>query len=144
MNDSRLSNRCRRAPRILAALGLAAALHAQADVVVVVHAASPAALDDEAVAKLFLKQVKAYPDGSAATPLMQKESALTEEFRSRYLKKNLSQYKAYWAQQVFTGNGKAPSEIEGDEAVLKYVAETPGAIGYVSAAKGSGVKVVKK
>jgi ABC-type phosphate transport system substrate-binding protein len=61
------------------------------------------------------------------------------------LKKNASQLKAYWAQQVFTGGGKPPPELEGDDAVLKHVADTPGGIGYVESGKTrAGVRVIKR
>ena len=41
---------------------------AQAETVVVVNAAFTANLDDEALARIFLRQVKTFPDGSAAAP----------------------------------------------------------------------------
>ncbi len=116
-----------------------------AEVTIVVNAANAAQVDDSYAAKLFLRQVKTFPDGSAASPINQKEGAATEEFRTKILKKNAAQFKAYWAQQLFTGGGKSPSELEGDDAVLKYVAETPGGIGYVEAGKTrAGVRALKK
>jgi hypothetical protein len=100
-------------------------------------------------------QTSAYPDtdpkamkqriyGLAANLDNQKEGAVTEAFRVQVLKKNAAQFKAYWAQQVFTGGGK-PRPLEGDDAVLKYVAETPGGIGYVEAGKTrAGVRMLKR
>lgn len=133
------------AARLIACLALVLAFQARADVFVVVNAANMAALDDAAVAKIFLKQVKSFPDGSAATPVALKEGPVSDEFRTRYLKKNASQFKAFWAQQVFTGGGKQPQELDSDEAVLKFVAETPGAIAYVGASKAHpGVKFIGK
>jgi ABC-type phosphate transport system substrate-binding protein len=118
---------------------------AMAEAVIVVNAANTVALDDEAAAKIFLRQVKTFPDGAAASPINQKDGPATEEFRTKVLRKNAAQFKAYWAQQLFTGGGKAPNEVDGDEAVLKYVADTPGGIGYVEAGKSrSGVRVIKK
>lgn len=116
-----------------------------AEVTIVVNAANAAQVDDSYAAKLFLRQVKTFPDGSAASPINQKEGAATEEFRTKILKKNAAQFKAYWAQQLFTGGGKSPAELEGDDAVLKYVAETPGGIGYVEAGKTrAGVRALKQ
>lgn len=118
--------------------------NAQAEPTLVVNAANGTSLDDEAVAKIFLRQVKTFPDGSPASPVNQKEGPLSEAFRAQVLKKNASQFKAYWAQQVFTGGAKPPPEVEGDDAVLKFVAETPGGIGYVESGKGrAGVRVLK-
>lgn len=127
------------------ALASAWAGDAQAEPVLVVNAANSVALDDEAAAKLFLRQVKTFPDGSPASPVNQKDGAVTEAFRAQVLKKNAAQFKAYWAQQVFTGGAKPPPELEGDDAVLKFVADTPGGIGYVDSGKGRpGVRVLKR
>lgn len=118
---------------------------AGAEPVLVVNAAFTAALDDEAAAKIFLRQVKTLPDGTPASPVTQKDGPTTEAFRSHVLKKNASQLKAYWAQQVFTGGGKPPPELDGDDAVLKHVADTPGGIGYVESGKTrAGVRVIKR
>jgi ABC-type phosphate transport system substrate-binding protein len=133
--------------RLLLALALAcgATSAVRAEPVLVVNAANAATLDDEAAAKIFLRQVKTFPDGSPASPVNQKEGGTTEAFRSQVLKKNAAQFKAYWAQQVFTGGAKPPPEVDGDEAVLKYVAETPGGIGYVDGGKArAGVRVIKR
>ena len=129
----------------LLCLALAAALPARADTVVIVHAGNNTPLDDEAIAKIFLRQVKTFPDGSVAAPVNQREGATSDDFRSKVLKKNASQFKAYWAQQLFTGGAKPVQEVDGDEAVLKFVAETPNGIGYVDASKvKGGVKVAGK
>lgn len=119
--------------------------NADAEPVLVVNAATSVQLDDEATAKIFLRQVKTFPDGSPAAPVNQKDNPVTEEFRAKVLKKNAQQFKAYWAQQLFTGGSKPLQELDGDDAVLKYVAETPGGIGYVEAGKSrAGVRVLKK
>jgi ABC-type phosphate transport system substrate-binding protein len=129
----------------LLCLACAAAPSAQADTAVIVNAGNNTPLDDEVIAKIFLRQVKTFPDGSVAAPVNQREGATSDEFRAKILKKNGSQFKAYWAQQLFTGGAKPVQEVEGDDAVLKFVAETPNAIGYVDASKvKGGVKVVTK
>lgn len=126
---------------------LAAALSplAHAEVTVIVNAANTASLDDEAVAALFLGQAKTFAGGTEAVPVNQKDSAAaTGEFAGRYLKKTPAQLRAFWAKQVFTGAGRPPKELDGDEAVIKFVAATPGAIGYIEGKPGPGVKAVKK
>ncbi len=130
---------------VSAAVMLSAAAPVLADTVVIVHPGTTVALDDEALARIFLRQVRSFPDGAAAQPVNLKEGPTADEFRTRVLKKNASQLRAYWAQQVFTGGAKPLQELDSDDAVLKYVAETPGGIGYIDAAKvKAGVRVVKK
>jgi ABC-type phosphate transport system substrate-binding protein len=130
---------------VVCALTLALHAPAQADVSIVVHAGTTASLDEAYAAKLFLRQVKTFPDGTTAAPVNQKDGPTSDEFRAKVLKKNAAQFRSYWAQQMFTGGAKPLPVVDGDDAVLKHVAETPGGIGYVDASKTHpGVKVLKK
>lgn len=131
--------------RQLACAALMAAAAAHAEVTVIVHAGNNAAVDDDTVAALFLGQTRSFPGGAEAVPVNQKDSPAAQEFAARYLKKTPPQLRAYWAKQVFTGGSRPPKELDGDDAVLKFVATTPGAIGYVEGAKlPAGVKAVRK
>ncbi|MCW8886541.1 MAG: hypothetical protein OQK12_15035 [Motiliproteus sp.] len=48
-----------------------------------------------------------------------------------------------WDRMIFSGIGKVPKQIESESAMLKAIAQTPGAIGYVADGIGSsGVKYV--
>ncbi|MDT8999538.1 phosphate ABC transporter substrate-binding protein [Paucibacter sp. APW11] len=126
---------------LLSASGLALA-----DAVVIVHPSNAAALDDESISKIFLGQTKTFPGGAEAVPVDQKEGAAArEDFNGKVLKKTSSQLKALWARQIFTGGAKPPKEVDGDDAVLKFVASTPGAIGYIESGKvNATVKAVKR
>ncbi len=141
------SRRLRPAYAVLVfSIAAALSLRAHADATVIVNAANNASLDDEAIASLFLGQSHSFPGGADATPVNQKsDSAVAQEFATKVLKKNASQLRAYWAKQVFTGGGKAPKELDGDDAVIKFVAANPAAIGYVEGGKlGPGVKAVRR
>ncbi len=125
-------------------LGLGSA-PTQAEPIVIVNAANASSLDEEYAAKIFLRQVKVFPDGSPAQPVNQKDGPLTDDFRQKVLKKNGAQFKSYWAQQLFTGAAKPVPEVDGDEAVLKQVADTPGGIGYIDSSKlKPGVKAMRR
>ncbi len=53
------------------------------------------------------------------------------------------QFDKYWKKQVFTGKGVMPESMPDEAAMIAYVAKTPGAFGYVSAAaRTDGAKVV--
>ena len=57
--------------------------------------------------------------------------------------KNLSNMKALWAQNVFTGKAVPPKKLGTDEEVKKSVAANKGAIGYIKASSADDtVKVV--
>ncbi|MGE5450268.1 MAG: phosphate ABC transporter substrate-binding protein [Acidobacteriota bacterium] len=129
---------------VLAALLLTPTL-SQADVVVIVHPSNKAAIDDDAITKLFLGQLKTFPGGAPAIPVDQKTPATAEEFHLKVLNKSDKEVRKVWARQVFTGGLQPPPNLDDDEAVVQYVATTPEAIGYVQAAKVTNkVKVVRK
>ncbi|HDP89978.1 MAG TPA: phosphate ABC transporter substrate-binding protein [Thioalkalivibrio sp.] len=65
------------------------------------------------------------------------------QFYDKVVGQSEAQLKRYWSQRMFSGKGKPPPSLAGDEAVRNWVATTPGGIGYVdgSAVDGS-VKVL--
>jgi ABC-type phosphate transport system substrate-binding protein len=117
---------------------------AQAEVVVIVNPANSASLDKEQIAKIFLGQSKTFPGGSEAIAVDQPSGSTREDFGNKVLEKIPGQLKALWARQIFTGGAKPPKELGGDDEVMKFVASTPGGIGYVDSAKANKtVKIVK-
>ena len=52
-------------------------------------------------------------------------------FLKKYVGKSASQFRNHWKRLEFTGKGKPPKWFSSEEK-LEYVAEKPGAIGYVS------------
>jgi ABC-type phosphate transport system substrate-binding protein len=127
-------------------LGILLPHYVRADIVVIVNAANKAEIDDSAIARIYLAQVKTFPGGSEATAVEQKDgSAVRNEFSDKLLKRAPAHIKSYWAQQKFTGGAKPLPQLSNDDAVLKYVLETPNAIGYVDTAKlRDGVRVVMR
>jgi ABC-type phosphate transport system substrate-binding protein len=112
---------------------------AQAEVVVVVGAKSPAAtLSKEQASDIFLGKA------TNLTPLDQPESsALRDDFYSKVTGKSAAQAKSYWAKLSFTGKGTPPKEAQNSADIKKQVAENPNLIGYIEkAAVDSSVKVL--
>lgn len=130
---------------IIAAGFLAAALGAQAQVVVVVNPKSPtASMTADQVANIFLGKTTTLPSGATAAPADQSESAaIREQFYSKVTGKQAAQVKAAWSRLVFSGKGTPPKELGNSAEVKKFVAANPDAIGYIekSALDGS-VKAV--
>ena len=130
---------------ILAAAGFAAAIPARAELVVIVAAKNPTtSLTKEQAAQLFLGKSATFPGGGTATPLDLAEGAATrDEFYAKVTEKNAGQLKAYWAKQMFSGNGSPPRELASSADVKRAVAADPTAIGYVEkGAVDSSVKSV--
>jgi ABC-type phosphate transport system substrate-binding protein len=112
---------------------------AQAEVVVVVGAKSPAAsLSKEQASDIFLGKA------TNLTPLDQPESSpLRDDFYSKVTGKSAAQAKSYWSKLSFTGKGTPPKEAQNSADIKKQLADNPNLIGYIekSAVDGS-VKVL--
>ena len=113
---------------------------------VIVHASNPAAsLSREQLLRFFLKKATTWPSGKAVVPADQvKDSPVRQAFSRGVLNKTVAEVSAYWQQLFFAGRAVPPVEKPNDAAVVAFVADNEGAIGYVSAgADTGGAKVVK-
>jgi hypothetical protein len=81
--------------------------------------------------------------GSNVVPILLKAGTAHEEFLQAYIGKNDTAYRAGWRSLVFSGQATMPKSLDGDAAVVEFVAHNPGAIGYISkASPHEGVKVL--
>lgn len=98
---------------------------------------------------LFLKKVTSFTKWGSALKAAPVDLASGSDVRETFTKavhgKAVSAVKAYWQQQIFSGNGTPPAELSSDAEVIATVARTPGSIGYVSseAALPAGVKQLR-
>lgn len=104
-----------------------------AELVVIVSARSAApTLRSDQVAAIFLGQSAQLPDGANIVAIDQPVGSNTrDEFYVRVASKSPALLKAYWSKLLFTGRGQPPREVDGNAAVKKLVADTPGLIGYI-------------
>lgn len=115
------------------------------DIVVIVNPSTQVTtLDKDHVMRIFLLKAKTFPNEATAVPFNAPEnSALRKTFDLTVFEKQPDQIKAYWTRLLFTGRGRPPPSIENDAEMVKRVAATPGAVGYVdSTAVNASVKVV--
>ena len=124
-------------PVRLIALLIAAALSAriataQVAVAVVVHPAVEDSIDVAALRRLFLARQRFWSDGTPVRPVNQgPRSAVRTRFTREALGGRVQDYTEYWNDLWFHGTAPPPT-LASDQAVLLFVARTPGAIGYVS------------
>jgi ABC-type phosphate transport system substrate-binding protein len=99
----------------------------------------------EELSKIFLRKVLAWRWGEATLPVEQRDGAsVREAFTTWVHQRSVQAVSFYWQQQVFSGRGAPPPERQSDAAVMEYVAENPGAVGYVTlGARLNGVKVIQ-
>jgi ABC-type phosphate transport system substrate-binding protein len=122
-------------PAGLFVLFLAASARSQ-NFKIVVNESNPAdSLTRAEVSGIFLKKTALWSNGAEAQPVDQKApSAVREEFTKAVHGRSLSAVQSYWRQQIFSGRSVPPQEVTGDRAVLEWVQNNPGGIGYISAA----------
>jgi ABC-type phosphate transport system substrate-binding protein len=81
--------------------------------------------------------------GGNVVPILLKAGTVHEEFLQAYIGKNDTAYRAGWRSLVFSGQASMPKSLEGEAAVVEFVAHNAGAIGYIGkATPHEGVKVL--
>ena len=120
-------------------------VQAKAQVIVIANPGVKAS----AVSKSDLKDVftgaaTALPGGGNVVPILLKAGTVHEEFLQAYIGKNDTAYRAGWRSLVFSGQASMPKSLDGDAAVVEFVAHNAGAIGYIGkATPHDGVKVLQ-
>lgn len=85
------------------------------------------------LSSIFLKQAPKWADGSPILPVDQSlQSAVRRSFTNDILSQGIIQVQVYWQRGMSKGVTPPPVKASDDE-VVRYVASTPGAIGYVTA-----------
>ena len=98
------------------------------------------------LAAVFLRKAVRFAAGGVATPVDQSgTSPVREAFSEAVLGMPVATVVQYWQKQMFAKNPLRPPLVRGSDAeVIAFVAENPGAVGYVSkaAALPAGVKAI--
>ncbi|MEP7052521.1 MAG: hypothetical protein ABJB12_19295 [Pseudomonadota bacterium] len=102
---------------------------------VIVQADNPVSeLSREFLADAFLKRTTRWSNGEALRPVDQRSSSVARQrFSDSVLRRSVAAVKNYWQQRIFSGRDLPPPEVESDEAVVNFVVNHRGALGYVSA-----------
>jgi ABC-type phosphate transport system substrate-binding protein len=112
---------------------------------IVVNPSNPLTVVDRAdLARVFMKMVTSWPNGTPATAIDQPRTAAVRAAFSRDVHKmDVDAVAARWAALVYSGREVPPAVKASDEEVVDFVRHNPGAVGYVSAdAPTDGVKVL--
>jgi hypothetical protein len=88
-------------------------------------------LSNEEVKQIFLGKTVKWGDGSGIQFAVLKGD-FHKTFLKEYIKRSSSQYNNHWKMMVFTGKGMKPTAFETEKEMVQYIAETDGAVGYVS------------
>jgi ABC-type phosphate transport system substrate-binding protein len=112
-------------------------------VAVIVHSERRAELSIEEVAQIYLRRKRFWDDGSTIVPLnLSSPAPLRARFSQLVLHQTERRLADHWNRLYFDGI-LPPATLASTEAVRRYVASDPNAIGYVPAADVDGsVRVV--
>ena len=130
----------------LAAVRVAAAPLAGADlpVKVIAHPSRAGGVAVSDARAIYLKQKQYWSDGQAIVPINRESgSAARERFSAGVFGKDSRRMAEYWNRRYFDAGEFPPATLASDDAVIRFVARTPNAIGYVlSKDPGDSVAVV--
>lgn len=134
---------------VLVTLALGAAPTSSADppsYVVIVHPKNPVDEVDRAfLRRVYLKKATSWEAGGTIRPVdLPRNAKARDRFTREVIKKTPAQLRRYWSQQVFSGKGTPPKQVDSADEVIDYVLEHRGAVGYLPGdVDPGGAKVVE-
>ncbi len=90
-------------------------------------------ISGDLIKDVFLGKQAKWANGQKIEPLTLSSGAAHETFLGKFVKKSSQQFSQFWKRAVFTGEGIPPKSVGSEEDMVKTVAKTPGALGYISA-----------
>jgi ABC-type phosphate transport system substrate-binding protein len=118
-----------------AALALAAGLTASAAPVLIAHKnVSAEKIDSATVKAVFLGKKVAWDGAGRVVLAVLKAGPVAEEIYKEHAGMNASAFNNHWRRLAMTGGGTAPKAFDTEDELRKFVAETPGAIGFADSA----------
>jgi len=91
-------------------------------------------LDAATVKSIFLGKKVAWDGAGRITLAVLKGGPVAEEYFKSAVGMAASAFNNHWRRLAMTGGGTAPKSFEKEEDLRKFVAETPGAVGFVDRA----------
>lgn len=103
---------------------------------VIVHSdQSSVQLSPQGLWAIYGMKNRSWPDGSRIKVfVLSSKHPLHRQFSIQALKTYPYQLDRVWQRLTYSGTGRAPTEIESEQAMIEAVSSTPGAIGYINAA----------
>jgi len=130
-------------------LGLASASLASDDgpgFIVIVNPDNPNdAVDRDFLRDVYLGKATEWGNGDAVHPIdLTERFAARDRFTEQVIRKTAAQLRTYWNQQIFSGKGVPPPEVDAAADVIEYVLSNRGAVGYLPADADPGkAKVIR-
>lgn len=91
-------------------------------------------IDQATLKAVLLGKKVAWDSAGRVTLAVLKGGPVAEEFLKANADMTVSAFNNHWRRLAMTGGGTAPKAFDKEEDLRKFVAETPGAIGFLDAA----------
>jgi hypothetical protein len=101
-----------------------------------------ASLKQKDIRDIFLGRKKSWDKNEKITLATLKKGKAHKQFLDRFVNKTPFQFRNYWREKVFLGEGESPKSFETEEKLINFVAGTKGAIGYISSPPTRSVKII--
>ncbi len=112
----------------------AASAHAQ--VAIIAHKSVPAdEIKKTELLDFYTGDIKKWGNQTPVVVFDLKSKSEVKEVFYNFLGRSPSRMKSIWLKKMLSGEGEPPQALESEEEMVKKVAETAGAIGFVSKAK---------
>ncbi len=118
----------------LALLVASVSVASAAPVIIVNKALEKEKLDAATVKAVFLGKKTAWDSGGRVILAVLKSGPVADDFLKASVDLTSSGFNNQWRRLAMTGGGTAPKSFESEEELRKFVAATPGAIGFVDSA----------
>lgn len=128
---------------LLLSLATPAVPHERVAIAVIVHPSRTTAISTDLLGQIYLRRKRFWDDGTPIVPLnLSAGAALRQAFADIVLRQSEARLADYWNRQYFYGI-LPPATLASTEAVRRYVAADPNALGYVPASEVDGsVRVI--
>ncbi len=113
--------------------------------VVIAHPSRPSQLSADEIERIYLKRQRYWKDGQPVVPINREATSTSRKaFDRQFLGRSQLDLVGYWNQRYFHGV-LPPATLESDEAIKRYVASDPNAVGYIAAERvDDSVRVVNR
>ena len=91
-------------------------------------------LDASTVKSVFLGKKVAWDTGGRVILAVLRNGPVADDFLKASVDMSTSGFNNLWRRLAMTGGGTAPKSFESEEELRKFVAATPGAVGFVDSA----------
>jgi len=95
-------------------------------------------IDAATLKSVFLGKKVSWDSGGRVVLAVLKNGPVAEAFLEKAVEMSSGSFNNYWRRLAMTGGGSAPKSFETEDELKKFVASTPGAIGFLDSSNADG------